>query len=107
AILGGVPKAVWRRAYTEVERVIVGDVTTMAEKRADAMKAFAAFGVTPERLFESLGIQGIDDIGLEEYTTLVGMHQALRAGEATVEEMFPVAKQAAGEQQPSDLKGKM
>ncbi|RUV84325.1 hypothetical protein EOA60_09610 [Mesorhizobium sp. M1A.F.Ca.IN.020.06.1.1] len=105
AILAGVPKAVWRKAYGEVERVIVGDVTTMAEKREDAMKAFAAFGVTPERIFAALEIGGLADINLEHYTTLIGMHQALRSGEATVEEMFPVAKPKAD--QPADLKGKL
>lgn len=105
AILAGVPKAVWRKAYGEVERVIVGDVTTMAEKREDAMKAFAAFGVTPERIFAVLEIGGLADINLEHYTTLIGMHQALRSGEATVEEMFPIAKPKA--EQPTDLKGKL
>ncbi|MBN9073979.1 MAG: hypothetical protein J0H34_20755 [Rhizobiales bacterium] len=92
AILGGVPKAVWRKAYASVERVIAGDVKTLVERRAEAMKAFAAFGVTPERIFGVLEIHGLDDITLDHMTTLIGMHSALKSGEATVEEMFPVAK---------------
>jgi len=92
AILGGVPKAVWRRAYASVERVIAGDVKTLVERRAEAMKAFAAFGVTPERIFGVLEIHGLDDITLDHMTTLIGMHSALKSGEATVEEMFPIAK---------------
>ncbi len=94
AILGGVPKAVWRRAYASVERVIAGDVKTLVERRAEAMKAFAAFGVTPERIFGVLEIHGLDDITLDHMTTLIGMHSALKSGEATVEEMFPIAKPA-------------
>lgn len=108
AILAGVPKAVWRRAYAAVERVLVGDIKTMAEKREDALKAFAGFGITPEQIYEILEIGGLDDIGPDEYTTLIGMHQALRNNEATVEEMFP-PKRKPGKQsdKPKDLNSKL
>ena len=92
AILAGVPKAVWRKAYASVERVIAGDVKTLVERRAEAMKAFAAFGVTPERIFAALDIHGLDDITLDHMSTMIGMHSALKSGESTVEEMFPIAK---------------
>jgi hypothetical protein len=105
AILAGVPKAVWRRAYAAVEKVLAGDIKTLVERRAEAMKAFAAFGVTPERVFAVLEISGLDDINLEHMTTLIGMHSALKSGESTVEEMFPVAKPKGD--QPADLKGKL
>ncbi|GAA2887790.1 hypothetical protein GGQ99_004743 [Aminobacter niigataensis] len=105
AILGGVPKAAWRKAYAAVEAVLIGDAMTMAEKRDDAMKAFAAFGVKPEQIFEILEIGGLDDIGPDQYMTLIGMHQALRSGEATVEEMFPVKRQAGDK--PAGLKGRL
>ncbi|MCF1502157.1 hypothetical protein L0F51_00050 [Afifella sp. H1R] len=89
AILGAVPKAVWRRSYDAVESVVAGDVKTLAERRDNAMKAFATFGVTPEQIFEALGIAGMEEITLEHMPTLMGMHSALKSGEATVEEMFP------------------
>src|SRR4029077_1927980 len=95
AILAGVPKAVWRRAYSAVEQVLVGDIKTLAERRGEALKAFAAFGVKPEQIFTALEVEGLDDIGLEEMTSLIGMHSALKSGEATVEEMFPVARPKA------------
>lgn len=106
AILAGVPKAVWRKAYAAVERVIAGDVKTLVERRAEAMKAFAAFGVTPERIFSVLEVHGLDDITLDHMTTLIGMHSALKSGESTVEEMFPVAK-PAGENKPGSLKERL
>ncbi len=101
AILGAVPKAVWRKAYAAVEQVIAGDVKTLAERRDRAMKAFAAFGATPEQVFVALGIGGIDDLTLEHMTTLMGMHSALKSGEATVEEMFQ--KQPAPGEKPKNL----
>ncbi|TIL34267.1 hypothetical protein [Mesorhizobium sp.] len=105
AILAGVPKAVWRKAYAQVEKVIAGDIKTLVERRAEAMKAFAAFGVTPERVFAVLEINGLDDISLDHMTTLIGMHSALKSGESSVEEMFPIAKPKG--EQPADLKGKL
>lgn len=88
AILGAVPKAVWRKAYSAVEHVIAGDVKTLAERRAGAMKAFAAFGVKPEQIFTALGIGGMDDINTDHMITLTGMHSALKSGEESVESMF-------------------
>lgn len=95
AILSAVPKAVWRKAYEAVEGVIAGDVKTLAERREKMLKAFAAFGVKPDQIFESLGIEGLDDINLDRMAALMGMHAALKNGEADVEEMFPTKKAAA------------
>jgi hypothetical protein len=104
AILAGVPKAVWRRAYSAVENVLVGDIKTLVERRGEAMKAFATFGVTPEQIFAALEIEGLDDIGLDEMTSLIGMHSALKSGEATVEEMFPAVRKAG---KPADLESRL
>ncbi len=103
AILGGVPKAVWRKAYATVEQVIAGDIKTLSERREKAMKAFAAFGVTPEQILTALGVSGIDDVNLDHMTTLTGMHAALKSGEATVEEMFAPPQAAIAK--PKGLSG--
>ena len=89
AILGGVPRAVWRKAYEAAEKVIVGDVKTLSVRREGAIRAFAAFGVTPAQIFTALGVSGLDDIGLSHIPELIGMHSALKSGEVEVEEMFP------------------
>lgn len=88
AILGGVPKPLWRAAYEAANRVISGDVTTLAVNREKALKAFAAFGVKPEQLFTALDIKGVEDVTVDHIGTLRGMHSALKNGESTVEEMF-------------------
>lgn len=99
AVLTGVPKGVWRQAYERAESVIAGTIETLAVTKEKTMKAFAAFGVTPDRVCAAIGIGGLDDISLEHIPTLRGMYSALKNGEATVEEMFadtkPVAKAAA------------
>lgn len=88
AILGGVPKALWRKAYDAVQHTIAGDVKTLAETRDRAIKALANFGVTPEQVFTALGVAGIEDITIQHVPTLRGMFATLKNGEATVEEMF-------------------
>jgi hypothetical protein len=89
AILGGVPKAVWRKAYDAVEAVVAGDIKTLSERRGKAIQAFGAFGVTPEQIFTALGVGGLEDIGLEHLSTLTASRSALKSGEATIDELFP------------------
>lgn len=89
AILGGVPKAAWRKAYEAAERVIAGDLKTLAERRDAAVKAFSAFGVAPAQLCAALGISGMEAVTLDHFVTLTSMHTALKSGEETVESMFP------------------
>lgn len=88
AILGGVPKALWRKAYEAVQHTIAGDVKTLTETRDKAIKALANFGVAPEQVFAALGVAGVEDITVGHIPTLRGMFATLKNGEATVEEMF-------------------
>lgn len=88
AILAGVPKPLWRRAYETVQATITGDVTTLSVNREKALKALAAFGVKPEQIFAALGRDGLEEITVDDIGTLRGMYSALKNGEATVEEMF-------------------
>lgn len=88
AILAGVPKPLWRKAYDSVQATITGDITTLSENREKALKALAAFGVKPEQIFASLGREGMEDVTVDDIATLRGMYSALKNGEATVEEMF-------------------
>lgn len=95
AILAGVPRAVWRKAYERCEQVVAGSVETLGVTIDKTMKAFAAFGVTPERVCAAIEIGGVADIKIDHIPTLRGMYSALKNGEATVEEMFPDPKPKA------------
>ena len=95
AILAAVPKAIWRGTYAEVERVINGDVKTLVERRSRAVASFAAYGVTPERVFAVLEVSGLEDIGIEHLSVLQGYRSAIKNNEATVEDVFPIADKPA------------
>jgi hypothetical protein len=96
AIMRGIPKAVWRKAYQAVEQVIAGDIKTLSERRDLAIRSFATWGVTPERVFAALEVPGIEDIGLEDLVSLTAMRSAIKSGEATVEALFPEPKPERG-----------
>lgn len=104
AILAGVPKAVWRKAYEAALATIKGDIKTLSERRDAMLKAFAAFGVKPEQIFTALDIGGIDDVGIDEITLLTGMHATLKSGEETVESMFGGQPKPDGEKKSTSQK---
>lgn len=94
AILGGVPKGVWRKAFDEAERVIRGDVKTLVERRDASLKALAHFSLSPDQVFEILGVAGADDIDLDDLVTLRVIYSSLKSGEQTVEELLRGTKSA-------------
>jgi len=91
AILKGVPKAFWEDMYSEARRVIMGDVKTLANRRANAVAAFQKFGVSAEQIIAKLAVQGIEDITLEHLVTLKGLLTAIRDGDTTPEDAFGTA----------------
>lgn len=97
AILSGVPKTVWAAAEDAVRRVISGGQETLTVTRDKSLKAFAAFGVKPDQVFEALVVKGLEEITIEHVAVMRGMYAALKNGEATVEEMFAPATPAGGE----------
>lgn len=88
AILKGVPKAFWEDMYSEARRVIMGDVKTLANRRAAAVAAFQKFGVSAEQITAKLGVGGVEDITLEHLVTLKGLLTAIRDGDTTPEDAF-------------------
>lgn len=88
AILKGVPKAFWDDMYQAARKVVMGDVKTLANRRAEAIKAFVAFGVNQQQIIEKLEVAGVEDIGLEHLVILRGLLTAIREGDTTAEQAF-------------------
>jgi hypothetical protein len=47
-------------------------------------------GVTPDMIFAVLSVAGVEDIGMDELVTLKGMATAIKEGDTTVEQAFPM-----------------
>lgn len=87
-ILAGVPRAAWRKAYDSARQVIMGDVETLANRRANALKAFLRYGIAADQIYAALRVAGEEEITLDHLVTLRSMLATLKNGEATPEEMF-------------------
>lgn len=103
AILKGVPKAFWDDMYQAARSTVMGDFKTLANRRADAMKAFIALGVSQEQVLAKLEVSGIEDIGLEHLVVLRGLITAIKEGDTTPEQAFAIE---AGEQKQPEAKAK-
>ena len=104
AILRIVPGVYVRAIYEESRRVAIGDVKTLAVKRANMMEHFGKMGVTPDRVLATIGKPSVDDIDLADLATLKGLATAIKDGDTNVDEAFPVTAPTVGPGGRIDLK---
>lgn len=88
AILKGVPKAFWADLYESARQTAIGDVQTLANRRARALAVLQKMGVQPAQVYAFLGITGEEDMTLEHLGTLYGITTAIRDGDTTPEQAF-------------------
>jgi hypothetical protein len=84
-----VPFAFVKPIFLAAKKTAVGDITTLAERRTKMLQKFAAFGVNEKRVCAAVGKAGVEEIGLSELEDLIGIHNAIRDNESTVDEAFP------------------
>ena len=90
AVLKGIPKALWNPLYLKARETAIGNVQTLASRRASMMEDFAKMSVVPDMIFKLLDIEGVDDIGLDELASLKGLASALKEGDTTIEQAFGI-----------------
>jgi len=88
SILKVIPKAFWSDVWEEARRVARGDVRTLANRRAEALKMLEGYGVRPDQVFTLLEVRGIEDVTLDHLVTLRGIVTAIKEGDTTPEEAF-------------------
>lgn len=84
-----VPFALVKPVYERAKQAAVGDIKTLAERRTRMVKQFAAMGIDEKRVFAAVEKNGIDEIGLTELETLIGLYNAVKDGEQKIDEAFP------------------
>lgn len=111
SILKGVPKAFWSDMYEQARKTAIGDVQTLANRRARALGVLQKMGVTPDKVFAFLRIGGEQDITIDHLATLYGITTALKDGDTTPERAFavdgqdPAAASAAPAAAPAPKQG--
>lgn len=99
AVLKVVPRALITPVLNECKRVAVGDVKSLAAKRAKVVQRLNQMGVTNDRIFAAVEVTRIDDIDAEKLATLIGAGQSIRDG-ATLEDVFPPAQSEPAPSKP-------
>jgi hypothetical protein len=89
AIFKIIPSAFWRPIYERCRKVAVGDAKTLAGRRSAMLEHFQkTMAVDPARVFAALGVKGVEDITLEHLEQMIGISNAIKEGDTTVEEAF-------------------
>lgn len=88
AILDGVPRPLWSAAYETIQHLIGGDIQSLSTKRAEAIRAFAIWGITEAQVLGYISKPSIEDITNEDVVILWGTHSAIKNGEETVDAVF-------------------
>jgi hypothetical protein len=91
AILKGVPKAFWSDLYESARQAAIGNVQTLANRRARAISRMQSYGITPDQIFATLGVAGEADVTPEHLLVLHGLFTAIKEGDTTPEEAFAEA----------------
>lgn len=97
AVFKVVPMVYVKSIEREARRVAIGDVKTLAKKRDEMVVYFGKMGVDQARVLAAVERPGVEDVTLDDLATLKGLATAIRDGETTIEEAFPVERQAAKE----------
>jgi hypothetical protein len=82
-----VPKVLWLPLYEQARRVAKGDEKTFEVKREATLIAFEKLNVKRKKIFEYLGIEGIQDMNSDHLVTLIGIGNAIKNGEASISDL--------------------
>jgi hypothetical protein len=90
AVTKVVPRGLWEPIYNQTMKVSAGDEKTFIERRKEMLDYFAKdLKVLPKRVYASLGIEGVNDLGAKEFAILRGYVNSIKAGEVAINTVFP------------------
>lgn len=105
AVFAGIPKALWKGMYEKARLASLGKAGTLTQTRQKMIDFFGKMGVTPEKLFGLLGVDGLEDVKEDQIITLRGLATALKDGETSVEDLF--SPRATGGVDTPDLNSRL
>lgn len=84
-----VPRALWRPIEAEVKKILIGDAKSLDTRRKAISEWIKSLGIDPKRVYLALGVNGIEDVGIDQIETLTGVRTAIKEGDVTIDEAFP------------------
>jgi hypothetical protein len=90
AILQGIPRPLWVAYYERARTIAAGDDRSLEDKRETALAAFARLGIDEAKVIKFLGVKNREEIGPAAIVKLRGTYVAIKDGELSLSETFPV-----------------
>jgi len=92
AILAVIPRAVVDKVYNEAKRTITGDLSDQTKLLAKRKKVFDGFketyALTEQEILSAIGKAAIEHVTQDDLVVLIGIGQAIKDGETTVNDAF-------------------
>ena len=88
AVFGAIPKTIVKAVYQQAKKLAIGDATSIRDRWAKAITAFSKMNISEKEIFEKLEKTAVEEITLDDIALLLGLHNALRDGEITIDEAF-------------------
>jgi hypothetical protein len=99
AIISVIPRAVVDKIYNEARHKITGDLSDETKLIAKRKKVFDGFmnsySVTEKEILNSIGKASIEHINQDDLVVLIGIGQAIKDGDTTIEQTFRPTKNTA------------
>lgn len=103
ALFKVVPFVYVKQIMESAKKVAIGNAATLGERRQKMVQSFGQMGVTVEQLLEYTEKSTLEDMGLTEIEDLIGAFNAIKDGDATIEETF-AKKEPEAPKRASDVK---
>jgi hypothetical protein len=92
AITKTIPRALILPVFEAAKKVAIGDIKSLSVTRSKVFERLQAMGATEEQILNVVDARKVDDVDLTKLEYLIGLGTALRDGEISIEEAFPVTQ---------------
>ena len=97
AVLSVIPKAIVDKVFNEAKKTITGyisDKTKLMAKRKQVMDGFRdTYGVIEAEVLKVIGKASVEHIDSDNLVTLIGLAQAIKDGDTTIDDAFRKVKE--------------
>ena len=95
AVFKVVPFALIKPIYDAAQETSVGKAKSMDERRRGAVEWFGKLGISEERILKTIGRRSMDEVTPDDLVVLKGLSTAIKDGDTTIEEAFPMDNDVA------------
>ncbi len=104
AIFKVVPGAYLHPVFEQCKKTAVGDARSLVSRRCEVIEKLTKFGVTKDRILAVITRKSVDEVTFDDIAVLIGLGTAIKCGDTTVEEAFPLTFQQAQAEADNTIK---